>query len=93
MMGRQPQREAKLFYYDLCLETRIPQDHLLRRIQAAVDFDFTYGLVREHYGVKGNVSVPPPVLLKLMRPSFARVRWAPGRATNTIAWWTIAAAW
>ena len=66
MMGRQPQREAKLFYYDLCLETRIPQDHLLRRIQAAVDFDFTYGLVREHYGVKGNVSVPPPVLLKLM---------------------------
>jgi transposase len=66
MMGRQPQREPKLFYYDLCLETRIPQDHLLRRIQAAVDFDFTYGLVREHYGVKGNVSVPPPVLLKLM---------------------------
>lgn len=66
MMGKQPQREPKLFYYDLCLETRIPPEHLLRRIQASVDFDFTYELVQKHYGVKGNVSVPPPVILKLM---------------------------
>jgi transposase len=66
MMGKQPPREPKLLYYDLCLETRVPPDHLLRQIRAAVDFDFTYDLVRERYGVKGNVSVPPPVLLKLM---------------------------
>jgi transposase len=66
MMGKQPQRQAKLFYYNLCLENRIPQDHLLRHIQAIVDFDFTYDLVQTHYGVKGNVSVPPPVILKLM---------------------------
>ena len=66
MMGKHPQREPKLFYYDLCLEERIPQDHLLRKIQAVVDFDFTYGLVQEHYGINGNVSVPPPVILKLM---------------------------
>jgi len=66
MMGKQPQQEPKLFYYGLCLEDRIPQDHLLRRIRTAVDFDFAYALVRKHYGVKGNVSVPPPVILKLM---------------------------
>jgi len=58
-MGRQPQQEPKLFYSGLCLKDRIPQDHLLRKIRAAVDFDFTYGLVRKHYGVRGNVSVPP----------------------------------
>lgn len=66
MMGKQPRRQAKLFYYHLSLEDRIPQDHLLRQIQARVDFDFTYALVEKHYGLNGNVSVPPPVILKLM---------------------------
>jgi len=65
-MGKQPPREPELFYYGLCLEDRIPPDHLLRKIRTLVDFDFTYGLVQEHYGVKGNVSVPPPVIVKLM---------------------------
>jgi transposase len=66
MMGKQLPREAKLFYCGLCLEDRIPQDHLLRKIQTMVDFAFTYDLVQKHYGIKGNVSVPPPVILKLM---------------------------
>jgi transposase len=66
MMGKQPPREAKLFYYGLCLEERVPPDHLLRQIRTTVDFDFTYDLVRRRYGRKGNVSVPPPVILKLM---------------------------
>ena len=65
-MGKQPQRQAKLFYYHLSLEERIPHDHMLRKIQMMVDFDFTYGLVQKHYGLNGNVSVPPPVILKLM---------------------------
>ncbi len=66
MMGRQSQQSGRLFYYDFSLEQRIPQDHLLRKVRAMVDFEFTYGLVQRHYGVKGNVSVPPPVILKLM---------------------------
>ena len=66
MMGQQSPPQAKLFYYGLCLEERIPPDHLLRQIRTRVDFDFTYELVRKRYGRKGNVSVPPPVILKLM---------------------------
>jgi transposase len=66
MMGRQPPQIPKPCYYGLCLEDRIPPDHLLRKIRTQVDFDFTYDLVRPYYGVKGNVSVPPPVLLKMM---------------------------
>jgi len=65
-MGKQPPREPKLFYYDVCLEGRVPQEHLLRKIQAVVDFDFTYGLVQDRYGVNGNVSVPPPTLMRMM---------------------------
>ena len=41
MMGRQPPRIAKPCYYGLCLEDRIPPDHLLRKISAPVNFDFT----------------------------------------------------
>jgi len=66
MMGKQRPPRAKLFYYDVRLDERIPPDHLLRRIHTTVDFGFTYGLVRRRYGVKGHVSVPPPVILKLM---------------------------
>ncbi len=66
MMGKQLPPQAKLFYYGLCLEERVPSDHLLRQIRQRIDFDFTYDLVRRRYGRKGNVSVPPPVILKLM---------------------------
>lgn len=66
MMGRPSSREPELFYYDLCLEERVPPDHLLRQIAARVDCEFAYALVQDRYGVSGHVSVPPPVILKLM---------------------------
>ncbi|CAB5169765.1 hypothetical protein D3OALGA1CA_5660, partial [Olavius algarvensis associated proteobacterium Delta 3] len=31
-----------------------------------IDFDFIYDEVEDAYGSKGNVSVPPPVILKMM---------------------------
>ena len=39
---------------------------MLRKVARLVDFDFVYGEVRESYGYNGNVSVPPPMILKLM---------------------------
>jgi transposase len=66
MMGKQPPQEAKLFYYDICLERRIPKNHLLRKIRNILDFDFVYPLVKDCYGKNGNVSVPPPVIMKMM---------------------------
>ena len=41
-------------------------DHPLRQVKKLVDFDFIYQMVAPTYGVNGNVSVPPPVILKLM---------------------------
>jgi len=66
MMGKQAPQEAKLFYYDICLERRIPQNHLLRKIKDILDFDFVYPIVKGCYGKNGNVSVPPPVIMKMM---------------------------
>ena len=48
------------------LETRVRKNHPLRKIKELVDFDFIYKEVEKTYGKNGNVSVPPPVILKLM---------------------------
>ena len=66
MMGQQEGFQPKLFYHQINLEQRVPQDHLLRKIQEKIDFDFIYGAVRDTYGDNGNVSIAPPVILKMM---------------------------
>ncbi|MBN2897322.1 MAG: IS1182 family transposase, partial [Clostridia bacterium] len=48
------------------LDKRIRHDHTLRKIQEKIDFDFIYDEVKDSYGNNGNVSVPPPVILKMM---------------------------
>lgn len=66
MMGRHEPPKDSLFIYNLHLEDRVRSDHPLRRIAACIDFDFIYRDVKDVYGTKGNVSVPPPIILKLM---------------------------
>lgn len=66
MMGKQSNNQQKLFHYNVSLEQRIPQKHQLRKIRELIDFDFVYHEVKDCYGDKGNVSVPPPVILKMM---------------------------
>lgn len=66
MMGYQPKVQKKLFYTKLNLDQRIRKDHILRKISTYVNFDFIYKQVEATYGQKGNVSVPPPVILKMM---------------------------
>jgi hypothetical protein len=66
MMGYQPDFQPKLFYHQIHLDQRVPRDHLLRKIEQEIDFDFIYQEVKETYGDNGNVSVPPPVILKMI---------------------------
>ena len=66
MMGYQPDYQHKLFFTGFNLEKRIRKDHILRKILEKVDFAFIYREVKDTYGVNGNVSVPPPVILKMM---------------------------
>src|SRR4030043_324996 len=66
MMGQQEGFQPKVFYHQINLEQRVPKDHLLRKIREKIDFEFIYGEVRDTYGDNGNVSIPPPVILKMM---------------------------
>jgi transposase len=66
MMGVQEQPQSNLFHYGLNLDKRIRSNHPLRKVNEIIDFDFAYAEVKDCYGNNGNVSVPPPVILKLM---------------------------
>ena len=66
MMGKRVQRSAKLFHVGFNLEERVPPDHALRRIEAAVDFTFVRPMVAEAYGHNGHESLDPVVALKLL---------------------------
>ena len=66
MMGHQPPYQNKFFVTGFNLDKRVREDHILRKIVEKIDFEFIYEEVKETYGTKGNVSVPPPVILKMM---------------------------
>lgn len=66
MMGKRKRLEPKLFYPEVSLESRIPENHPLRHIKEVIDFDFARSEVADLYGIRGNPSIDPAVLLKLM---------------------------
>lgn len=55
---------SKLFY-QFSLEERVPADHLLRRVAAAVDFSFVRRLTKRFYSHTGQPSVDPVVIFKM----------------------------
>lgn len=51
----------------MALDELVPQDHLVRKIDQAIDFDFIYDLVKDHYSSdSGRPSVDPVVLIKMV---------------------------
>jgi len=66
MMGVQDPPQGKLYYTNFNLDKRIRPNHPLRKIDQLIDFDFVYQEVADKYGFNGNVSLPPPIILKLM---------------------------
>lgn len=46
---------------------RAPQDHLVRKIENAIDFSFIYDLVQDRYSLdNGRPSIDPVVLIKMV---------------------------
>jgi transposase len=65
MMGEQ-KSEPELFNDAVNLEKRVRANHPLRQVKAAIDFGFVREEVAHCYGKKGNESVAPEVILKMM---------------------------
>src|SRR6185503_10332966 len=65
MMG-QHDEQKELFSYHIDLDKRVRADHPLRAIEEKIDFTFVRQEVEKFYGKKGNVSVDPAIILKMM---------------------------
>lgn len=66
MMGKPQQLTPKLFYVGVNIEERIPANNRYRRLAQCIRFDQVRGLVKDCYGDRGNESLDPVVILKLM---------------------------
>jgi transposase len=66
MMGEEQKSEPELFNYAVNLEKRVRANHPLRQVKGAIDFSFVREEVAHCYGKKGNESVAPEVILKMM---------------------------
>lgn len=64
-MGEQ-KSERQLFNYAVNLEKRVRANHPLRAVKAGIDFSFVREEVAHCYGKKGNESVPPELIMKMM---------------------------
>jgi len=58
MMGQQ-QAQDELWAPAMDLFSRIPEDHVLRRLERVLDFSFVREEVAHCYGSNGNTSVDP----------------------------------
>lgn len=48
------------------MEELVPQDHFLRKLDAAISFDFIYDLVSPLYSSRGRPSIDPVLLVKML---------------------------
>jgi transposase len=65
MMGQQA-KQTQWCSEPVNVFARIPEDHILRRLNAILDLDFVRDEVACKYGRNGQVSVDPVVLMKMM---------------------------
>lgn len=49
-----------------CIDDLVPEEHLLRKIEQAIDWSFIYDLVKDKYSEdKGRPSIDPVTLIKI----------------------------
>ncbi len=64
MMGTKSFQEK--IYYNFSLSKRIPEDHILRKIDKVIDLSFVRVLVSDKYSHTGQPSIDPNVLFRMM---------------------------
>jgi transposase len=65
MMGRLKSGQGQLLY-QFNLEDAVPHDHLVRRIDAALDLTWLRSELASHYSVMGRPSVDPELMIRML---------------------------
>ncbi len=65
MLNERPQTQSALEF--VCIDELVPSDHLLRKIDAKVDFDFIHDLVKDLYCQdNGRPALDPTLMFKMI---------------------------
>jgi transposase len=65
MMGRQNNEQGDLFY-EFRLDEAVPDDHLVRNIDAVLDLSWVHAELAPHYPALGRPSVDPVVMIRML---------------------------
>jgi len=65
MMGRQNNDQGPLFY-EFCLDEAVPDDHLVRKIDAVLDLSWVHEELAPHYPTLGRPSIDPVLMIRML---------------------------
>src|SRR5436305_593538 len=65
MMGRLKSEQAQLFY-QFQLDDAVPEDHLVRKIDTALDLSWLRSELAPHYSSVGRPSIDPELMIRLL---------------------------
>ena len=65
MIGRLKSDHGQLFY-EFHLEDAVPEDHLMRKIDAALDLSWLRSELAPHYSSMGRPSVDPELMIRML---------------------------
>jgi transposase len=69
MMGRLKSDQGQLFY-EFCLGDAVPEDHLVRKIDAALDLSWLRSELAPHYSSMGRPSIDPELMIRMLVVGF-----------------------
>jgi transposase len=64
MMGRLKSEQGQLFY-QFQLGDAVPEDHLVRKIDAALDLSWLRSELAPHYSSTGRPSIDPELMIRI----------------------------
>ena len=64
MTNRHNRKFDRMIFYTI--EQLVPEDHLVRKLEDAIDWSFIYGKVHHLYSTNGRPSIDPVVLVKMI---------------------------
>jgi transposase len=65
MMGRLKSEQGQLFY-QFHLEDAVPDDHVVRRIDAALDLSWLRSDLSPHYSSMSRPSIDPELMIRML---------------------------
>lgn len=69
MMGRQSTQEQ--LFYEFHLEDHVPSDHLVRQLDAVLNFDRVRSCLADRYSSTGRPSIDPELMMRMMLIGYA----------------------